>query len=155
MALWTFLKNGVGHAWKEDGATVSNWDDGLAFMPGEDGFTTEPAAAKAAELGKGVVAAYAGTPNWHARIEQEAADAEAAERKARIAAHVADETARRADPVAHARNGRIAAINAHFDAMAADAPELKGDIEALRGAAIAEVDAEADEASGVSAAEPA
>jgi dTMP kinase len=72
MALWHFIgPDGHGHAWLEGKETVSTWDDGLAFMPGEDGFTRELAAKKATQLGKGIEAHLSGVPNWHSRIEAE------------------------------------------------------------------------------------
>lgn len=79
MALWTFTDNKGGVAWHESGVMVSNWDDGLAFKPGDDEFRTDLADTKAATLGAGVKANYSGTPNWHLRVEAEQkAEAESA-----------------------------------------------------------------------------
>lgn len=78
MAVWGFLKNDKGHAWKEGGKDVSSFDDGLDYQPGEEGFTMEAALAKATQLGVGVSPYFIATPRWSERIEAEQAAEEAA-----------------------------------------------------------------------------
>lgn len=113
------------------------FDDGLAFMPDEEGFQPKPGWN------------YIGTPNWHLRIEAEAKDKAEAEEIARLEAdakahadadadarRVTDEAAvdaartmalkkaieaelaQRADPQAYAKAQQIAAIEAEHAAMA-------------------------------------
>jgi len=120
MALWHFLKDDAGFSWEENGDIVSSFDDGLAFIPGEDGFDRSAADQKAASLGAGVTAEYTGTPNYAARIEQEQATAAA---NAEI-----DAMLNPPDPLQQARD----AINAKYDALLAAAPDRSADIERLR-----------------------
>lgn len=69
MALWQILdKNGV--------AQPEQFDDGLAFMPGEDGFSTDAVSAKAKKIGGSFN--MIGVPNWHLRLASEQ-DAEVSE----------------------------------------------------------------------------
>jgi len=120
MALWHFLKDGAGFSWQENGEDVSSFDDGLALIPGEDGFSTTLADQKAASLGDGVTAEYTGTPNYAARIEQEQAAAAA---NAEI-----DALLNPPDPLQQAKD----AINAKYDALLAAAPDRAADIANLR-----------------------
>jgi hypothetical protein len=72
MGLWQMIDaKGVAQA--------EQFEDGLAFMPGEDGFSTDPVDAEAARLGEGFTYSMIGVPGWHARIEAEQAAAAAAE----------------------------------------------------------------------------
>lgn len=116
MAVWQFLKAGRGHAWNEEGVAVSTFDDGLAYMPGEDGFSREAADAKAKALGAGVSAYLVSVPGWHARIESE-------QRKAAAEAEI-DALLNPAMPAD--------AVNAKYDALLAAAPEREADIKQLR-----------------------
>lgn len=123
MALWHFINsNGDGMSWDEKGVQVSSFDDGLEFLPDEQGFSRDAADAKAKQLGG--TAEYTGTPNWHSRIEREEARAAA---DAEI-----DALLNPADPT----DAQKAVINARYDALLAAAPDRKADIEKLRKADI-------------------
>jgi hypothetical protein len=150
MAQWHFIKGGAGFAWDEGGEMVSNWDDGLALNPDEEGFSREAADAKAASLGKGVTAEYSGTPNWHARIDAEQA-AQAEAREAATAIWLAEQMVANEKAQAEQRRAEVDAeldamlnpdavavdaINARFDAMLEAAPDRKADIQKLRKAAL-------------------
>ncbi len=125
MASWHFLKAGKGFSWSEGGAIVSSFDDGLAFLPGEDGFSDAAAKAKAASLGAGVTAEYTGTPNWSARVEAE-------DRKAAASAELDNLL----NPVAPAD-----LVNAHFDELLAQLPDRADDVETARKAELAALEA--------------
>lgn len=137
MALWHFLKDEQGFSWSEGDDTVSSFDDGLAFVPGEDEFSRDAADAKATALGDGVTAEYTGTPNYSARIEQEqaaAAEAQAqADAKAQADATI-DAMLNPPDPEQAAKD----AVNAKYDALLAAAPDRADDIAKLREAELAD-----------------
>lgn len=92
MALWQiFDKDGV--------AQNDQFDDGLAFMPDEDGYSTDGVTAHAKSLGKGFTFGLIGVPNWHARVEGEQRVAEAAKRE-----RLAEEAATTAKAAEEARS---------------------------------------------------
>jgi hypothetical protein len=136
MGLWHFMQGDLSWSWDEDGVLVSSFDDGLQFIPGEDGFSTVAAEAKAASFSvePAVVAVYTGTPGYAARIDAEEAAQQAAEAKAK-ADSVIDAMLNPVDPV----DARKAEVNARFDALLS-ASNRASDIAALRAAAIAAVE---------------
>lgn len=124
--------------------TGERFDDGLAYEPGEDGFSRDLAARHFGKTGFN----YAGTPNWHLRIEaeqkaesdarkaKEEADAAAAQEQATKDAHAREQAEQDAamaaqqaaakeriaqliDPEGYAKAQAIAAIDAEHDALAA------------------------------------
>lgn len=112
MALWQiFDAKGI--------AQPDQFDDGLAFMPGEGGFSTDAVAAQAEELGKKFTYALIGVPNWHARVEAEQRAAAEAEETARVAAE--NEARKTADAAREAEAAAaLAAENAAREIAARD-----------------------------------
>lgn len=135
MALWHFIKNTEngpeGVSWDEGGATVSSFDDGLCFLPGEEQFSREAADAKAESLGEGITAELTGVPGYQARMEREAQ--EAAEAQQRDDARLAAEAQLDAmlNPIMP-EDAERAAINQKFDVLLSAAPDRAEDIEKLR-----------------------
>jgi hypothetical protein len=110
MGLWHFTDaNGKGVAWLDGIDTLSNFDDGLAYLPDEDGFDRTAADAKAKALGKGVTAHLSGVPNWHSRIEREQKEQADAEREKAEKQAEADRST--ADKETEARNAEQAEQN--------------------------------------------
>lgn len=153
MALWQLInKDGIAHG--------EQFDDGLAYRPGEDGFSTEAVAARASELGKDYSFSLIGVPNWHLRIEAEqkaASDKEEVERLAKEEADLAikreaDKTvlketlarqaAQIADPQGFARAQALASIEADHASIAevlGDDPEAMAHAATIKAAQIAAV----------------
>lgn len=130
MAIWHFIKNGEGFAWDDGGETVSCFDDGLDYMPGEDGFSRDAADAKAKAMG--ATAELSGVPGWHARIDRESkAEQEQRDKEAKAEAGAAEK--RRADAEAEA------AAKAERDAS--DAATAQAEEEARRAKEAEEADA--------------
>lgn len=102
------------------------FDDGLAFEPGEEGFTRDIAAAHFGDASFN----YLGTPNRALRIEAEHQAALAAEREAAAKARIAELI----DPAGCAR----ARIEAEHEALAAFATgEEAAQLEAVKEARLA------------------
>jgi hypothetical protein len=121
MAHWQiFNKAGV--------AQPDQFDDGLDFMPGEDGFSTEAVEAHAASLGKGCTYSMIGVPGWHTRVEREAiARGEAEQAQARRDAATAE-----IDRMLAPEPTQADLINVRFDELLAAAPDRAKDIKKLR-----------------------
>lgn len=122
MALWQiFDAKGI--------AQPDQFDDGLAFMPDEDGFSTDAVVAQAEGLGKKFTYALIGVPNWHARIEAEQRAAAEAEETARVAAE--NEAGKTADAAREiAARDRIAQLldpEGYAKALATQALEVERD----------------------------
>lgn len=112
MALWHFMQGSSPYSWIENGLDVSSFDDGLDFIPGEDGFNSSAADAFAAALGAdpAVMAVYTGTPGYAARI--------AAEDRAREQAKAEAEVQAQAEAEARAKAQAEAEAQAYADALA-------------------------------------
>jgi hypothetical protein len=138
MALWQILDaQGI--------PSPDQFDDGLAFLPDEEGFSSEAVTAHASALGEGFSYNLIGVPNWHARIEAEDAAREAAEeaaasaeaeRRVQLKQSVAREVLRLTDPLGFAQaqiEDEFAALKIEF----ADDPEALANAERLRDARLA------------------
>lgn len=79
MALWQILNS-------DNVAEIEQFDDGLSYMPGEEGFSTEEVSRHAASFGDGYHYSMIGVPNWHARVEAERTASAEAEEVARLRA---------------------------------------------------------------------
>lgn len=98
----------------QNGKLEDQYEDGLAFKPGEDGFTTDLVTKYA---GSGNFN-YMGTPNWHLRIEAEQ-KAESDAQKAKEEADAAKaRIAQLLDPEGYAKAHAIALIEAEHEALA-------------------------------------
>lgn len=121
MAIWQLLDaDGV--------AQPDQFDDGLAFMPGEDGFSTVAVSKAAAKIGG--TFSMIGVPGWHARVEADqraAAEAEEADRltveaaaaKARDTAAAKAKIAEILNPGGYAKDHAAEVLNAEYDILAA------------------------------------
>lgn len=124
MGLWQiFNVDGV--------AQDEQFDDGLAFMPGEDGYSTDAVAARAVSFGADFTFSLIGVPNWHVRIEAEhIADEQ------RIAAEKADadQAAKEAQEAADAERDRATAAQREAEQAERDAASIAAQEAASRAA---------------------
>jgi len=135
MALWLIMNaKGVTQA--------EQFDDGLAFMPGEDGYSTDGVSAHAASLGKGYSFSLIGVPNWHARIEAEQKEADEAAQAAAAAEAEAAQAAANAAARAAEEADRAAADDARKAAAQARIAELLDPAGAAKARAIAAIQGE-------------